>query len=371
MSVTSVIHVVWSGRVGGVERLVHQLAVRQREDGLAVSVAFGTARGPFVTMAQASGIPVIDLAIKSGYDLRPHRLRSASALLAAADVIHLHGFNIPLGSIAIASRRPIVFTEHGNFGLGRRIGFFERVRRLAQRRFVRRPDLCIAANSAWTAAKFSERYGIDRQSVRVIYNGIDDRSSPLRTSGVRDEGDLSVAFVGRLAGMKRVDRLLHGLAESRGARGVIVGEGPLEHELKALAASLGCESRVEFLGYRSDVDEVLRAADVLVQPSAEEPFGLAILEACRQGVLPIVFADGGGALEVIPPDGRVVRTPSELARTLDELAEDSAMRSAIARRSRAEWAVKSFPLSRCATEYRRLYGAALARRVKGMAWGPR
>jgi glycosyltransferase involved in cell wall biosynthesis len=358
--VTSVIHVVWTGRVGGVARFVHQLATRQLEDGMTVSIAFGKTCGTFVTLAQTSGIPVIDLAISSGYDLRPHRLRAASASLAAADVIHLHAFNIPLGSIAIACRRPIVLTEHGNFGLGRTIGFFERIRRLAQRRFVRRANLCIAANSAWTATKFSERYGIDRDSVRVIYNGIDDRSSPPPTSEAVGEGALSVAFVGRLAGMKRVDRLLRGLAESRRARGVIVGEGPLERELKALTSSLGCESRVEFVGYRSDVDEILRATDVLVQPSAGEPFGLAILEACRQGALPIVFADGGGALEVIPPDGRVVATPSELARTLDALSDDNATRSASARRSRAEWAVQSFPLSRCATEYRKLYGAALA-----------
>ena len=46
--------------------------------------------------------------------------------------------------------------------------------------------------------------------------------------------------------------------------------------------------------------------EVLVQPSEGEPFGLAIIEACRQGALPIAFADGGGALEVLPPDGRIV-----------------------------------------------------------------
>jgi glycosyltransferase involved in cell wall biosynthesis len=360
----SVAHVLWSGSVGGIERLVHQLALRQRDSGLTVSVVFGQARGPFAAGMRDSGLRVVDLRLGSGYDLRPRRIREAARELAAFDVIHLHAFNLPLGAIAIASRRPVVFTEHGNFGAGRKIGIAGRLKRLAQRAFLRRACAEITANSRWTAARMVDLYGIAADRVSVIHNGIDD--SPPESALAR-EGDagIVVAFVGRLAGFKRVDRLLRALSqaqESRRIRALIVGEGPLEGELKALASHLGCASIVEFLGYRSDVEAIQSASDVLVQPSDGEPFGLAIVEACRQGALPVVFADGGGALEVLPPDGRVVADESELAGVLDELANDATSRGDAARRARARWAVERFPIGRTAAAYLTLYRSALERR---------
>jgi glycosyltransferase involved in cell wall biosynthesis len=173
-----------------------------------------------------------------------------------------------------------------------------------------------------------------------------------------------VAFVGRLAGFKRVDRLLRALPLVRDPgriRTLIVGQGPLEGNLKALASRLGCKSFVEFLGYRPDVEAILSVTDVLVQPSEGEPFGLAIIEACRQGALPVVFADGGGALEVLPPDGRVVVDVSHLASVLDELAAHPAARDKSARQARAQWAAERFPIGRTAAAYRALYRSALDR----------
>jgi glycosyltransferase involved in cell wall biosynthesis len=167
-----------------------------------------------------------------------------------------------------------------------------------------------------------------------------------------------------LAEFKRVDRLLAALSQARTRERLstlIVGEGPLEGDLKAQAARLGCDPIVEFLGYRADVEAILAATDILVQPSEGEPFGLAIIEACRQGALPIVFADGGGALEVLPPDGRIVTNEPHLARVLDELCEDPAPRSPTARRARARWAAEQFPIRHTAGAYLALYRAAVTR----------
>lgn len=360
----SVAHVLWSGGAGGIERLVHELARRQRAQGMTVSVAFARPRGPFAAGVRDSGLRVVDLGLGSGYDVRPRRLHRAARELAAFDVIHLHAFNLPLGATTIASRRPIVFTEHGNFGAGRRIGIAGRLRRLAQRAFLHRACTELAANSRWTANRMAELYGINLDRVSVIHNGID--GSPSRRAPARDiDGEIVVAFVGRLAGFKRVDRLLRALSQVRDPqriRALIVGQGPLEGDLKALASRLDCDSFVEFLGYRSDVQAILSATDVLVQPSQGEPFGLAILEACRQGALPVVFADGGGALEVLPPDGRVVADESELAGVLAELADDAAVRDEEARQARAQWAAERFPIGRTAAAYLTLYRSALDRR---------
>jgi glycosyltransferase involved in cell wall biosynthesis len=174
-----------------------------------------------------------------------------------------------------------------------------------------------------------------------------------------DRSKFVVAFVGRLVRCKRVDRLLEAVArvsEHTEIEVLIVGSGPLKTELRDLSRRLSLEESVRFLGFRSDVADLLRDADVLVQPSTGEGFGLAIIEACMSGLVPIVFADGGGALEVLPPDGRVVSDVEGLAVALLEL-KSSASLSPQARQARSTWAIERFPITKTASEYAELYRA--------------
>jgi glycosyltransferase involved in cell wall biosynthesis len=70
----------------------------------------------------------------------------------------------------------------------------------------------------------------------------------------------------------------------------IVGTGVLEADLKAQAERLGIASRIRWLGYRSDVPQLLADSDVFCFPSRWEGLGLAFLEAAASGV-PIVAFD--------------------------------------------------------------------------------
>jgi glycosyltransferase involved in cell wall biosynthesis len=209
-------------------------------------------------------------------------------------------------------------------------------------------------------------YGLPHDAVVIVHNGI-EAADPWprngRAGGHPGESDLRIAFVGRLVPFKRVDRLL--LAMSRTVRRdrlrlLLAGTGPLERELRVLAVSLGLESHVEFLGQRRDVRKILSTVDVLVQPSEAEPFGIAILEACAEGVLPVVFADAGGALEALPPDGVVVKDEDELASALDSLIDAPAL-SAESRRRRAAWVREQFSIAATASSFQRLYESVLSR----------
>jgi glycosyltransferase involved in cell wall biosynthesis len=362
----AVAHLLWRAEIGGIERLVCDLAVQQIYDGLRVTVAFGQARGPFVQRLQAAGARVLDLRLRSGWDLGPSRIRAGAAELRSADVLHLHGFNPAFGLLAGRTGRPVVFTEHGNFALGRQIDLREKVKRRLHAAFLRRVVTRLAANSAHTADRLAGLYGVPRSSVAVIHNGIDPSWLDLdeARSGANGDGRLRIATLGRLVRFKRIDRAIEGLARAAGRDRMqlsIVGRGPLEGELRSLAASLGVDDRVQFLGDRVDVAATLAASDLLVHPSENEPFGLAILEACAQGALPIVFADAGGALEIIPPDGVVVDGVAELAHRLDGLTLSPAL-APEARRTRAAWVRERFPISRTAEKYAELYETAAGRR---------
>jgi glycosyltransferase involved in cell wall biosynthesis len=132
----------------------------------------------------------------------------------------------------------------------------------------------------------------------------------------------------------------------------------LDKALRKHAAALGIDSRVEFLGWRDDVLSLLDDVDVLVHPAPSESFGLVILEACSRGVLPVVFADGGGAVEVLPSDGIVVRSTEELSEWFGRLGH-SPLLSNESRKTRAAWVRENFRIERTAQRYADLYQSCI------------
>jgi glycosyltransferase involved in cell wall biosynthesis len=96
--------------------------------------------------------------------------------------------------------------------------------------------------------------------------------------------------------------------------------------LQALIAELDVGDRVRLLGERSDVPEVLRALDMLLVPSWEEPFGRSVVEALALGV-PVAATSVGGPREVLRDgiDGLLLppRRPWEWVAALAPLLGDS------------------------------------------------
>jgi glycosyltransferase involved in cell wall biosynthesis len=94
--------------------------------------------------------------------------------------------------------------------------------------------------------------------------------------------------------------------------------------LRRLAADLGVERRVSFLGEREDIPGVLRAADVALLPSWEEPFGRSVVEAMAMGV-PVVATAVGGPPEIVGSGeaGLVLppRMPERWANVIAELID--------------------------------------------------
>jgi glycosyltransferase involved in cell wall biosynthesis len=355
-----VVHVLWSGQLGGIERLVHDLAVEQSGRGFEVAVAFGQAEGFFAGRIGELSIPVIDLAVESGHDLSPRRISAGAEKLSSYDLVHAHGYNVPLDRIMSRSKRRVVFTEHGQFGLGRRLGISGLVKQRLQRRFLTDRCAAVAANSHWTAALVTRTYGIDSDRVAVVHNGIaPDPNVSIEPRGDSDQ-ELVVAYVGQLKAFKRIDRIIRaiGLAGGSDVRVLIAGSGPLDGSLRALAGELGVAERVHFLGWTPEVTAVLKQADLIVLPSEGEPFGLAMVEGCAQGLLPVAFTDGGGALECISPDGRVVGNVEELGELFQEVRGSDVL-SLEARRARSAWAREQFPIAKTAGAYGELYRSAL------------
>ncbi|RAK58103.1 glycosyltransferase [Phenylobacterium deserti] len=144
--------------------------------------------------------------------------------------------------------------------------------------------------------------------------------------------------MGRLHEAKAHDVTLEALTRVPEAWLWIAGVGPQEAKLKAMAAALGVERRVRFLGWRTDPSALYRAADVCVFPSRYEPLGNVVIQAWAHG-LPVVAAASQGPKALID-DGRdgllvPVNDPVALAEGVHRVLADSQLRERMIERGAA------------------------------------
>jgi glycosyltransferase involved in cell wall biosynthesis len=304
-----------------------------------------------------------------GASLRLHPLRTPLGLgqLAAggvalagaardfrADVIHANSTRAGiLASIARALGGPaFVVRAHEHVPLtpvGR-----------AVRALLVRSAGAIAAVSDYTAFKFNE--GLERPVATRIYNSIDHARfdpSRVRPAALRDELGLSpgaylLGQVAQITPWKGQDTLIRALPSLRssgfdahlvfvghiafGGAGVRYDNHAYRRDLAQLTEALGLEDSVHFLGQREDVPQVVRALDLSLLPSWEEPFGLVTVESMALGIPPLVSSVGAGP-ELVEDraTGRVLPPwlPEEWAKAAGELLSNPRERARMGARGPA------------------------------------
>lgn len=154
--------------------------------------------------------------------------------------------------------------------------------------------------SHWPAEQIETLY--NRIDVEAVTSALVPRDQA-RQALQLPEDRYVIANVGRLHHDKDQATLLKGYAKAlpelpANTELVILGKGPLERELKALADSLNIADRVRFLGVIPDARRYFRAFDLFVLTSDHEPFGMVLLEAMAAD-LPIICSNSGGGAEVV------------------------------------------------------------------------
>jgi glycosyltransferase involved in cell wall biosynthesis len=247
-----------------------------------------------------------------------HDLRAIARLrqLTAAwrpDVVHAHGLRAgALTAIALALVRPgvyhprpaLVVTVHNAPAAGGVTGAVYRVLELI---VARSADsvLCVSRDlEDRLRAAGARRVG--RALVPAAAVSAETPAVPALPGDLEADRPVVLA-VGRLAAQKGFGTLLEAAASWRDIRPepllVIVGEGPLEAELKGQAARLGLDAR--FPGHRDDVPALLAAAAVFVLSSVWEGQPLILQEALRAGV-PVVATRAGGTPELSGEDAALL-----------------------------------------------------------------
>lgn len=276
---------------------------------------------------------------------------------------HSHEFSMAVyGACAARTVRiPHVITMHG----GRY--YSERVRRRLAMRFAVGSSRATVAVSEALAAQMSEDLFIPRAQLAVIPNGVRPAPSVVPTLraelGLPEQVPLILA-VGSLYPVKGHRYLVEALGlMSTTAHLVIAGRGEVEDELRQLAATLGVDERLHLLGLRSDIPNLLGAADVFVQSSLSEGLPLALLEAMFAG-RPIVATDVGDVARAVGDDGALLVSPGSaagLAAGITRLLENPLLSATLGECARRR-ATTAYDLMTMVDRYAALYAPLLVPR---------
>ncbi|MGQ9547790.1 MAG: glycosyltransferase family 4 protein [Roseiflexus sp.] len=142
----------------------------------------------------------------------------------------------------------------------------------------------------------------------------------------------------------------------------LAGTGPLLESMRCLARDLNIAGQTHFLGYRSDVPALLRAATVMILPSRQEGLPRSILEAMALGV-PVIGSDIRGVRDLLA-DGAGILVPvsdiEALAGAMARVIDDRAAARTMAKRGLEQ--AKRYDLQRIIALHDQLYATALSKR---------
>jgi glycosyltransferase involved in cell wall biosynthesis len=351
-----------SDAVGGASVHVRDLGRAMLDLGHQVMVFTG-GEGPVTERLASSGIPFHPLrhlrrSIHPVLDLRALAELTEAVRRFSPNIVSLHTAKAGwIGRIAASKLDlPAVYTPHGWSSGNRFTPRAALLFRLAEKAMASRAAAIVCVCQYEKDLALRQRLA-DAGRLHVIHNGVHDVAPELRAEPERDP--VRLVTVARFEAPKDHHTLIRALALLRAQdwQADLVGEGPLQPQVRTLAETLGIGDRVKFLGYQPDPAPVLARSRIFVLSSRSEGFPRSLLEAMRAG-LAVVASRVGGVPEAVEDgvNGRLVPpgNPAGLASALAALITDGSLRQRLAVQARHTYECR-FMFQRTADETLALY----------------
>ena len=324
----SIAQVISTGGFYGAERVVVELASYLQAEGcdsrLAILDSPGAAK--LLEAARAQALPAAIIPCDGPFDRQSIAALRRYLAEHSVQIAHSHGYKSDLW-LWLATPRTArkVATAHAWLSVNAKLRFYERLDKLCLRSFAR------VVSVSPSLLENIRQSGIKTEKSCLIENGLDlpPLSAPSAPAKLRRELGIPadaklLARVGRLDAIKGNNFLLDALAAiapRQPAHLLFVGEGEEQAALEKQTRALGLTARVTFAGFRDDVADLLRAADLFVSPSLSEGAPMVLLEAMAAR-LPVITTEVGAIGAIIRPGANGWLVPpgnaAALARVLEE-----------------------------------------------------
>jgi glycosyltransferase involved in cell wall biosynthesis len=295
----------------GIVNATIDLAIEQANAGHQVTVA--APDGDYVPLLREHGVEHFRLVLRGGM----HPISAVYALHSFirehdTQIVHAHMMaGAVIGRLACTgTRAKLVTTVHNSWqrhavlmGLGNRvIAVSEAVRQDMIRRGIRARRIATVHNASEGNVRGNAT--ADQPPLTLEHPNVLTIAGMFERKGIADLIECAVFL------RERVEKV----------RIYLAGDGPDRSAFESLARERGVDDSMEFLGFRSDVSELLRQADVFVLASHAEPFGLVLSEA-RSAAVPIVATRVGGIPEALDHGRAGTLVPSTDPRALADALE--------------------------------------------------
>lgn len=353
------LHVITSLRTGGAEKLMVDMLPRLRDMGNEVELlVFDGTRTAFFDQLESAGIKVNFLQV-GGSVYNPLNILRLRRFLKRFDVVHTHNtacqIFAALANLGIGTRH--VTTEHNTSNRRRGNAIFRLLDRWMYRRYKK--VVCISQKAE---DNLREWLGGEWGSILTINNGIDvkkiENVEPAELDFVKDRESIQVSVMVAAFRWEKdqqtVIRAYKELPENFHLALVGGGDESLMQKCIQLAAECGVAERVHFLGLRSDVPSILKAADAVILSSHFEGLSLSSLEGMAVGK-PFVASDVEGLREIVGGYGELF--PHEdykaLAGVIKNLADNPEYAANVA--ATCQKRAAQFDISVMAEKYNQVY----------------
>jgi len=225
---------------------------------------------------------------------------------------------------------------------------------------IRKTGTTVVSISDEMSRMLSDDFQLAPKQRCTIVNGVNVARFAARRAPLATDNTVVLTTIARFVEVKRLDVLLHAakLIETTAPwRLQLIGDGPLRKDLESLCNELSITDRVQFLGFRDEIPQLLNSSDVFVLSSDSEGLSVSIMESMAAG-LPTVATNVGGNGDLVDDEVSGFLVPrgdsAALAQKLTTLIENEEIRRKFgaAAKSRAE---NLYDLDTMTTQYIRLY----------------
>lgn len=305
-----VLQVINSLETGGAEKLILESLPLFKEYGITVDLLLLNDKGsPFLRKIKKNH-GNLNVHILTSYSLyNPINLFKIIHFFKYYDIVHANLFPsiyfVAIAKIISHRKSKLILTEHATFNRRFNNFFFRKINNVIYNFY----DKIITISQG--VDKNTKNYtNLPSEKIQLIYNGI-NISAITNSKASQDTKILKfmgnscklIIQVSRFQAQKDQATLIKAISLlPRHVKLLLIGDGELKKECQHLADELKVSDRVNFLGVRMDVPELLKLADIVVLSTRYEGLSLSSIEGLASGK-PFIGSDVAGLTEVVENAG--------------------------------------------------------------------